>query len=60
MFYCVIINDTQAIFAYNTLTAAAEKFHYELSYAMNQHNACTCMVVDSHGAVYKSEEYIPE
>ena len=55
MFYTIIITDTQAIYAYPTLTAAKERFHSELSYAYNQHFDCTCMVIDKDGAVYKSE-----
>ena len=59
MFYCIIITDAQAIFAYETMTAATEKFHTELAYAMNQSIPCTCVVMDKHGAVYRSEEFTP-
>jgi len=59
MYFTIIITDTQAIFRYETLAMAAEKFHSELSYAYNQNIKCTCIVIDEHGAVYKSEEYIP-
>ncbi len=59
MFYAIIITNTQAIFGYETLEGACEKFHTELAYAYNQHIATTCIVMDKHGAVYKSEEYIP-
>ncbi len=59
MFFTIIINDTQAIFRYDSQAAATEKFHSELAYAMNQNLKCTCMVMDEHGAVYRSEEYIP-
>ena len=58
MFYTIIINDAQAIFAYETLDAATEKFHSELAYAINQNNTCTCMVIDKDGAVYRSEKYV--
>lgn len=58
MFYTIIITDTQAIFRYDTQAAATEKFHSELAYAINQNLACTCIVMDRHGAVYKSEEYV--
>ena len=57
MFYCIIITNTQAIFAYPSLQAATEKFHTELAYAYNQGISCTCVVMDKHGAVYRSEEY---
>lgn len=57
MFYTIIINDTQAIFAYSTQAGATEKFHSELAYAMNQGISCTCVVMDSLGAVYRSEHY---
>lgn len=57
MFYAIIITDAQAIFRYDTITAATEKFHSELAYAMNQNINCTCMVMDKHGAVYRSEEF---
>jgi hypothetical protein len=57
MFYTIIITDTQAIFGYATQAAATEKFHTELAYAYNQALSVTCIVIDSHGAVYKSEEY---
>lgn len=57
MFYCIILTDTQAIFAYETQAAATEKFHTELAYAYNQGISCTCVVMDKHGAVYRSEEY---
>lgn len=60
MFYAIIITDAQAIFRYETITAATEKFHTELAYAMNQNIACTCMVMDKHGAVYRSEEFTPQ
>ncbi len=60
MFFTIIITDTQAIFRYATQAAATEKFHSELAYAMNQNHACTCIVMDNHGAVYRSEEFIPE
>ena len=56
MFYCIIITDTQAIFGYDTIEAAIEKFHHELAYAINQNIECTCVVMDKHGAVYRSEE----
>lgn len=59
MFYAIIITNTQAIFGYETLTEATEKFHSELAYAMNQGVACTCVVMDRHGAVYRSEEFVP-
>jgi len=60
MFYTIIITETQAIFAFASLTAASEKFHSELAYAMNQGINCTCVVMDKHGAVYKSEEFTPQ
>ena len=60
MYYTIIINSTQAVFAYETLAAATEKFHTELAYAMNQSIPCTCVVMDKHGAVYRSEEYTAE
>ena len=59
MFYTIILTDTQAIFGYNSLSGACEKFHTELAYAYNQHIATTCIVMDKHGAVYRSEEYTP-
>lgn len=59
MFYCIILTDTQAIFAYETQAGATEKYHTELAYAYNQGISCTCVVMDKHGAVYRSEEYIP-
>ena len=55
MYFTIIITDTQSIFRYETLAMAAEKFHSELAYAYNQNINCTCIVMDSHGAVYKSE-----
>lgn len=58
MFYCIILTDTQAIFAYSTQAGATEKFHTEMAYAMNQGISCTCVVMDRNGAVYKSEQYI--
>ncbi len=57
MFYCIILTDTQAIFAYSTQAGATEKFHTELAYAYNQGISCTCIVMDQYGAVYKSERY---
>ena len=61
MFYTIIIQpSTQTIFSFANSTQATEKFHTELAYAMNQGFNCTCMVIDNHGAVYKSEEYIAE
>lgn len=60
MFYCVIMNDTQAIFAYPTLREASEKFHTELAYSLNQNRTTTCVVMDKSGAVYKSEQYTAE
>lgn len=60
MFYAIIITGTQAIFRYDTLDKAAEKFHQELAYAMNQGIACTCVVMDRHGAIHKSEEFTPQ
>lgn len=60
MFYCIIITNTQAIFAYPSLQAATEKFHTELAYGMNQNITTTCVVMDRHGAVYKSEMYTAE
>lgn len=59
MFYAIIITDAQAIFRYESITAATEKFHTELAYAMNQNINCTCMVMDRHGAIYRSEEFVP-
>ena len=60
MFYTIVITDTQAIFAYPSLTAASEKFHSELAYGMNQNITTTCVVMDKNGAIYKSEQYIAE
>ena len=60
MFYCIIITNTQAIFAFPTLTAATEKYHSELAYGMNQNITTTCVVMDKNGAIYKSEQYIAE
>jgi len=58
MFYTIIIkSDSQAIFSYSTQAGATEKFHTELAYAMNQGLTCTCVVMDSLGAVYRSEHY---
>ncbi len=59
MFFTIIITDAQAIFRYDSEKAAMEKFHSELAYSYNQNRACTCVVMDSHGAVYRSEEYSP-
>ena len=59
MYYTIIITDAQGIFCYDSLSAATEKFHYELSYAMNQRITCTCVVMDRHGAIYRSEEFVP-
>ena len=59
MFYCIILTDTQAIYAYPTQEQATERFHSELAYAMNQHTNCTCVVMDKAGSVYKSEQYVP-
>ena len=59
MFYTIILTDTQAIYAYPSIEQATERFHSELAYAMNQHIACTCVVMDKAGAVYKSEQYVP-
>ena len=60
MFFTIIITDAQAIFRYDTQAAATEKFHSELAYSMNQNRKCMCMVIDEHGAVYRSEEFVPE
>jgi len=60
MFYCIIINNAQAIFAYDSLNGATEKFHSELAYAINQGITCTCMVIDGNGAVYRSEKFTAE
>ena len=57
MFYTVILTTTQAVFAYDTIDAATEKFHTELAYAINQQFDCTCVIMDKHGAIYKTEEY---
>lgn len=60
MFFTIVIQyNSQAIYRYNTQTQATEKFHTELSYAMNQNLKCMCIVIDEHGAVYKSEEFVP-
>ena len=57
MFYTTIISEAPAIFAYENADAAYEKFHTELAYAINQKISITCIVMDNHGAIYKSEEY---
>lgn len=59
MFYTIILTDTQSIYGYPTKEQATERFHSELAYAYNQHIACTCVVMDKAGAVYKSEQYVP-
>ena len=60
MFFTIVIQfNAQSIYRYETITQAIEKFHTELSYAYNQNLKCTCVVMDEHGAVYKSEEFIP-
>ena len=56
MFYTIVLTDTQAIFSYDTQAAAFEKFHNELAYAYNQGISCTCIVIDRHGAIYRTEE----
>lgn len=58
MYYTIIITDAQTIFRFDTIDGAIEKFYYELAYAMNQRINCTCLVIDKHGATYKSEEYV--
>ena len=60
MFYTIILTDTQAIYAFPTLTAATERYHSELAYAMNQNFNCTALVIDKQGAVYRSEMYTAE
>ena len=60
MFYTIIITNTQAIFAFPSLTAAMEKFHTELAYGMNQNITTTCVVMGKSGEVYKSEQYTAE
>jgi len=58
MFFTIIIQPTsQAIFRYDTKAAAMEKFHTELAYGYNQGLSVTAVVMDSQGAVYKSEQY---
>jgi hypothetical protein len=60
MFFTIVIQfNAQSIYRYETITQAKEKFHTELAYAYNQNLKCTCVVMDEHGAVYKSEEFIP-
>ena len=60
MYYAIVIQrNAQAIYPYQTMDEATEKFHSELAYAYNQHIPCTCVVMDGHGAVYRSEEYTP-
>ena len=60
MFYTIIITDAQAIFKFDSFRAAAEKFHSEMAYAMNQNLHCTCVVMDRSGAVHKSEVFTPQ
>lgn len=59
MYYTIIITDTQAIFRYALPVQAFERYHSELAYAMNQGIPCTCAVMDRHGVVYESKEFIP-
>lgn len=58
MYYIIVITDAQAIFRYDSLGEASEKFHTELAYAINQNISCTCVIMDKHGAVYRTEEYV--
>ena len=60
MYYTIILTDAQAIFAYPSEAKAREKFHNELAYAINQNISITCMVIDSNGAVYRTEQFIKE
>ena len=57
MFYCIIIAEAPAIFAYENADAAYEKFHTELAYAINQKISITCIVMNEAGSIYKTEVY---
>lgn len=58
MFYEIeITDDTQAIYKFDTLDGATERFYNTLYYHMNQRHNCTCIVMDSNGAVHRSEKH---
>lgn len=57
-FYAIIIKaDSQAIFRYDTVEGACDKYHTELAYGYNVGIPTTCMVVDGMGTVIKCESY---
>lgn len=60
MYYVATMNgdNTQSFFAYETMPQAVAAYHTEMAYANANNITKTCVVMDNHGAVYRSEEYI--
>lgn len=56
MYYTIILRDAQAVFAYQTKTAAIQKFHEEIAYGMSLKIATTALVIDQSGYYAKSPE----
>ena len=55
MYFTIILTNTQAIYRFDNITQAKEKFHTELAYGYNQHIMTTCIITDEQGSFYKSE-----
>ena len=62
MYYTLIIqnDNTQAVYAYNTLNEAKAKYHQELAYRAEGRTSTKCAILSSDLAVILRDEYHEE
>lgn len=59
MYYLALVqnNDTQALFAYNTLDDALTRYHSELAYRGEGRTSTKCAILDENLMVIRNESY---
>ena len=62
MYYVIIIQNqnTQAVYAYESLDTALSVFHSELAYRGEGRNTTTCVIVNEIGETVKTDYWIKE
>lgn len=57
-YYAVILKeDSQTIFAYDTVNEALSCLHHEIEYAINANVVTTCYVSDFNGKILKRDKH---
>lgn len=60
MYYLALVqnDNTQALFAYETLDAALAKYHSELAYRSSERKSTKCTILDSNLQSVRNDLYI--